>query len=129
MLHCEFKFAGWWFYTFVLLINLIITIKMYFLRYKFSNLAKWVNNESRWSTLSHFNIQKIIIRAPQSITIHSYITFIDVLFFFRSQGGGMFGDVNISAILDSFSLSYDKRVRPNYGGECYHGFDILLSLH
>ncbi|XP_027838735.2 gamma-aminobutyric acid receptor subunit beta-like isoform X2 [Aphis gossypii] len=33
-----------------------------------------------------------------------------------SQGGGMFGDVNISAILDSFSLSYDKRVRPNYGG-------------
>ncbi|XP_030038559.2 gamma-aminobutyric acid receptor subunit beta isoform X1 [Manduca sexta] len=31
-------------------------------------------------------------------------------------GGGMFGDVNISAILDSFSISYDKRVRPNYGG-------------
>lgn len=29
----------------------------------------------------------------------------------------MFGDVNISAILDSFSISYDKRVRPNYGGE------------
>lgn len=28
----------------------------------------------------------------------------------------MFGDVNISAILDSFSVSYDKRVRPNYGG-------------
>ncbi|XP_071050472.1 gamma-aminobutyric acid receptor subunit beta isoform X5 [Onthophagus taurus] len=26
------------------------------------------------------------------------------------------GDVNISAILDSFSVSYDKRVRPNYGG-------------
>ncbi|XP_015368889.1 PREDICTED: gamma-aminobutyric acid receptor subunit beta-like [Diuraphis noxia] len=33
-----------------------------------------------------------------------------------APGGGMFGDVNISAILDSFSLSYDKRVRPNYGG-------------
>ncbi|CAK1554879.1 unnamed protein product [Leptosia nina] len=33
-----------------------------------------------------------------------------------SGGGGMFGDVNISAILDSFSISYDKRVRPNYGG-------------
>ncbi|XP_045784770.1 gamma-aminobutyric acid receptor subunit beta-like [Maniola jurtina] len=30
--------------------------------------------------------------------------------------GGMFGDVNISAILDSLSVSYDKRVRPNYGG-------------
>nr|QQH14674.1 GABA-gated chloride channel [Blattella germanica] len=31
-------------------------------------------------------------------------------------GGSMLGDVNISAILDSFSLGYDKRVRPNYGG-------------
>lgn len=31
----------------------------------------------------------------------------------------MLGDVNISAILDSFSVSYDKRVRPNYGGEFY----------
>ncbi|XP_017071758.1 gamma-aminobutyric acid receptor subunit beta isoform X9 [Drosophila eugracilis] len=31
-------------------------------------------------------------------------------------GGSMLGDVNISAILDSFSVSYDKRVRPNYGG-------------
>nr|QRX38897.1 gamma-aminobutyric acid receptor RDL2 subunit [Pediculus humanus corporis] len=31
-------------------------------------------------------------------------------------GGGMLGDVNIPAILDSFSVSYDKRVRPNYGG-------------
>ncbi|XP_075985508.1 gamma-aminobutyric acid receptor subunit beta-like isoform X13 [Anticarsia gemmatalis] len=31
-------------------------------------------------------------------------------------GGSMFGDVNISSILDSFSISYDKRVRPNYGG-------------
>lgn len=29
----------------------------------------------------------------------------------------MLGDVNISAILDSFSVNYDKRVRPNYGGE------------
>ncbi|KAK9710763.1 Neurotransmitter-gated ion-channel ligand binding domain [Popillia japonica] len=34
-----------------------------------------------------------------------------------AQGGGSYlGDVNISAILDSFSVSYDKRVRPNYGG-------------
>uniref|UniRef100_A0A8D8VGT2 Gamma-aminobutyric acid receptor subunit beta n=2 Tax=Cacopsylla melanoneura TaxID=428564 RepID=A0A8D8VGT2_9HEMI len=33
-----------------------------------------------------------------------------------APGGSMFGDVNISAILDSFSVSYDKRVRPNYGG-------------
>lgn len=36
-------------------------------------------------------------------------------------GGGMFGDVNISAILDSFSVSYDKRVRPNYGGTYLRG--------
>ncbi|XP_075162076.1 resistant to dieldrin [Haematobia irritans] len=33
-----------------------------------------------------------------------------------NSGGSMLGDVNISAILDSFSVSYDKRVRPNYGG-------------
>ncbi|XP_057333885.1 gamma-aminobutyric acid receptor subunit beta isoform X11 [Microplitis mediator] len=33
-----------------------------------------------------------------------------------AAGGSMLGDVNISAILDSFSVSYDKRVRPNYGG-------------
>lgn len=40
------------------------------------------------------------------------------LFVYRATGGGsMLGDVNISAILDSFSVSYDKRVRPNYGGE------------
>uniref|UniRef100_A0A336MR05 CSON005519 protein n=1 Tax=Culicoides sonorensis TaxID=179676 RepID=A0A336MR05_CULSO len=32
-------------------------------------------------------------------------------------GGSYLGDVNISAILDSFSVSYDKRVRPNYGGK------------
>jgi len=36
---------------------------------------------------------------------------------YRPAGGSMLGDVNISAILDSFSVSYDKRVRPNYGGE------------
>nr|CAH7739891.1 unnamed protein product [Callosobruchus chinensis] len=35
----------------------------------------------------------------------------------RPPGGGSYlGDVNVSAILDSFSASYDKRVRPNYGG-------------
>lgn len=39
------------------------------------------------------------------------------LFVYRTAGGSMLGDVNISAILDSFSVSYDKRVRPNYGGE------------
>ncbi|XP_025404820.1 gamma-aminobutyric acid receptor subunit beta-like isoform X2 [Sipha flava] len=33
-----------------------------------------------------------------------------------TNAASMYGDVNISAILDSFSGSYDKRVRPNYGG-------------
>ena len=32
--------------------------------------------------------------------------------------------VNISAILNSFQMGYDKRVRPNYGGK----FSVHLSL-
>jgi len=47
-----------------------------------------------------------------SVLIEMYLSFI-----FRTGGGSMLGDVNISAILDSFSVSYDKRVRPNYGGK------------
>uniref|UniRef100_A0A8D8VIX4 Gamma-aminobutyric acid receptor subunit beta n=1 Tax=Cacopsylla melanoneura TaxID=428564 RepID=A0A8D8VIX4_9HEMI len=43
-----------------------------------------------------------------------------------APGGSMFGDVNISAILDSFSVSYDKRVRPNYGG--LHAGFLLPSI-
>jgi hypothetical protein len=39
----------------------------------------------------------------------------------------MLGDVNISAILDSFSASYDKRVRPNYGGKLnYHSIQNIF---
>jgi len=39
-------------------------------------------------------------------------------FFFSNTGGSTnFGDVNISAILNSFQMGYDKRVRPNYGGK------------
>lgn len=38
----------------------------------------------------------------------------------------MLGDVNISAILDSFSVSYDKRVRPNYGGESHFYTCLIL---
>lgn len=45
------------------------------------------------------------------------ITIIFLSFPNSSAGGSMLGDVNISAILDSFSVSYDKRVRPNYGGK------------
>lgn len=58
---------------------------------------------------------------------------------FRGGGGGsMLGDVNISAILDSFSVSYDKRVRPNYGGKTpnqafirlfFFFFFLFLILH
>lgn len=45
--------------------------------------------------------------------------FIKHILDFRSPGGGnnYLGDVNVSTILDSFSVSYDKRVRPNYGGK------------
>lgn len=32
------------------------------------------------------------------------------------NGGSTVGEVNISAILNSFQMGYDKRVRPNYGG-------------
>ncbi|XP_028029487.1 gamma-aminobutyric acid receptor subunit beta-like isoform X10 [Bombyx mandarina] len=43
-------------------------------------------------------------------------------------GGGMFGDVNISAILDSFSISYDKRVRPNYGVLWFPGPPVEVGI-
>jgi len=32
-------------------------------------------------------------------------------------GSSTVGEVNISAILNSFQMGYDKRVRPNYGGK------------
>jgi len=35
----------------------------------------------------------------------------------NDPGAAGFGDVNISAILNSFQMGYDKRVRPNYGGQ------------
>jgi len=35
----------------------------------------------------------------------------------NNEHGSGFGDVNISAILNSFQMGYDKRVRPNYGGQ------------
>ncbi len=46
-----------------------------------------------------------------------------VSFFFSNPGSG-FGDVNISAILNSFQMGYDKRVRPNYGGKDTNIFRI-----
>ena len=42
----------------------------------------------------------------------------NVFSFFSSSNS--FGDVNISAILNSFQMGYDKRVRPNYGGKAAH---------
>ncbi len=38
-----------------------------------------------------------------------------IIYNFSNAAG--FGDVNISAILNSFQMGYDKRVRPNYGGK------------
>ena len=35
-----------------------------------------------------------------------------------------FTDVNISALLNSFQMGYDKRVRPNYGGK-----NTQFSIH
>lgn len=48
--------------------------------------------------------------------------------FCRTAGGSMLGDVNISAILDSFSVSYDKRVRPNYGGKSNNLLYLIFLL-
>ena len=42
------------------------------------------------------------------------LTLINLTFSSNEHG---FGDVNISAILNSFQMGYDKRVRPNYGGK------------
>ena len=48
-------------------------------------------------------------------------------FFFSSNEHG-FGDVNISAILNSFQMGYDKRVRPNYGGEAREAEILIISI-
>ena len=37
--------------------------------------------------------------------------------FLLSSASTEFADVNISALLNSFQMGYDKRVRPNYGGK------------
>ncbi len=38
-----------------------------------------------------------------------------------------FGDINISAILNSFQMGYDKRVRPNYGGRTFfYTYSLLI---
>ena len=50
----------------------------------------------------------------QSISFQQF----KILFFSNNDPGAAgFGDVNISAILNSFQMGYDKRVRPNYGGK------------
>ena len=41
----------------------------------------------------------------------------DVLMKYFANLNCSFDDVNISALLSSFQVGYDKRVRPNYGGE------------
>lgn len=50
---------------------------------------------------------------------------INVFSFIFSSNEHGFGDVNISAILNSFQMGYDKRVRPNYGGK----FSLCISSY
>lgn len=76
---------------------------------------------ARIAKATSFLINGVI--AVWHLTAHCSLgVFVCAMLFSRSPGNYM-GDVNISAILDSFSVSYDKRVRPNYGGEyrfvCY----------
>lgn len=55
-----------------------------------------------------------------------------IIYNFSNAAG--FGDVNISAILNSFQMGYDKRVRPNYGGKTkktnfsFCSVSVLVSL-
>lgn len=61
----------------------------------------------------------------------SWGSMFDLFFFFvfcSSPGGSYLGDVNVSAILDSFSVSYDKRVRPNYGGKSSFGKSLYILI-
>lgn len=75
-----------------------------------------------WSSFVSLNVCFLTMFQNGKSSVHyidNFLNFwIEVGFFCRSQGGSYLGDVNISAILDSFGVSYDKRVRPNYGGEC-----------
>lgn len=64
------------------------------------------------------NVYKVIERKKKHCLISEGALLSDTYVDSRAPGGSYLGDVNISAILDSFSVSYDKRVRPNYGGEC-----------
>ena len=52
-------------------------------------------------------------KANHILTRHSSLILTIVFFISCSQ----FSDVNISALLSSFQVGYDKRVRPNYGGK------------
>ena len=38
-------------------------------------------------------------------------------------------DVNISALLNSFQMGYDKRVRPNYGGKSSQTIKLTNSIN
>lgn len=69
--------------------------------------------------------QPSIVLARNSASLQIAFNINDNDLFAFSGGGSMFGDVNISAILDSFSISYDKRVRPNYGGEYQIRYDLF----
>lgn len=74
---------------------------------------------------------ELIDRFLKSLTWNCSLDVFNNFYFFSicsTGGGSMLGDVNISAILDSFSVSYDKRVRPNYGGK-YERFGIPHHIY
>lgn len=91
-------------------INIIIKMKMinFFSSHLSFSVRFSISNE--WGNV-HCNLINMIINL-----INNNIYIININTTLRTGGGSMLGDVNISAILDSFSVSYDKRVRPNYGG-------------
>ena len=51
------------------------------------------------------------------------------MFGVAAQNKGNLGDVNISALLTSFQVGYDKRVRPNYGGKRYTLRSLMIKMN
>jgi hypothetical protein len=78
-----------------------------------------VEEPSHVNQLSVIHVCKIGLR-PATIERHSFLH-TPILFCFHVCSTDLtgFGDINISAILNSFQMGYDKRVRPNYGGRTF----------
>ena len=74
-------------------------------------IVYWTSNNPTWGGLNLNTNCK-----PKSSRSRQVDACTNVVNIFSSNEHG-FGDVNISAILNSFQMGYDKRVRPNYGGK------------